>query len=164
MSEVLAAAKNRVVSFHYVLRDSDAREMESSHGNEPIAALLGHGNIMDGLESALVGHVAGDSFEVTLDPDQAFGRRRDDWLQRVSKKNFPNAAKLKPGMQVHLQTKSGPQVVTVVKIGSSVVDVDLNHPLAGKTVTFAIEITAIREASEEELAHGHAHGTGGHHH
>jgi FKBP-type peptidyl-prolyl cis-trans isomerase SlyD len=164
MTENLAAAKDRVVSFHYTLRDSEGTELESSRGGEPMAALLGHENVMAGLEAALMEHLAGDAFEVTLSPEQAFGARRDGWVQRVSKKHVPKAARLKPGMIAQLPTDSGPRAVRVVKVGSSVVDVDLNHPYAGQTVTFAVELVSVREATPEELAHGHAHGAGGHHH
>jgi len=164
MTDSLAAAKDRVVSFHYTLHDSAGAKLESSRGNDPMAALIGHGNVMAGLEAAFTEHVAGDVFEVTLAPDQAFGERREGWVQRVSKKHLPKAPRLKPGMLTQLPTETGPRPVRVVKVGSSVVDVDLNHPYAGETVTFAVELVAVREATAEELAHGHAHGAGGHHH
>lgn len=164
MSESLSAARNRVVRFHYQLREADGSEVETSAGGEPVAALLGYGNVMPGLETALTGRTPGERFEVTLAPEEAFGARRDDWIQRVPKKYVANAARLKPGMQTRLETESGTRTVTVVKVGSKVLDVDLNHPLAGKTVTFAIEVVDVRDATGEELAHRHVHGAGGHHH
>ena len=164
MSEKLAAEKDRVVIFHYVLRDTDGTELESSHGGDAMAALMGHGNVMAGVEEAMAGRTGGEHLEVTLTPEQAFGERRENWQQRVQKKHVPKASRLRPGMQTQLQTNDGPRVVTVVKVGSSVVDVDLNHPFAGKTLTFAIDLVDVREASADELAHGHAHGVGGHHH
>jgi FKBP-type peptidyl-prolyl cis-trans isomerase SlyD len=164
MTDSLTVEKDRVVAFHYVLTDEQGEELGSSRGEEPLAALVGHGNVMPGLESALVGRTTGDKFEVTLPPDQAFGERREDWVQRVSKKYVRQASRLRPGMQTELQTNEGLRTVTVVKVGSSVLDVDLNHPLAGRTVRFAVEIIDVREASAEERAHGHAHGAGGHHH
>ena len=164
MNDSMAADKDRVVAFHYVLSDEHGKELGSSRGEEPVAALVGHGNVMPGLEKALVGRTAGDKFEVTLPPDQAFGERREDWVQRVSKKYVRQAGRLKPGMQTELQTNEGMRTVTIVKVGNSVLDVDLNHPLAGRTIRFAVEISDVREASAEELTHGHAHGAGGHHH
>ena len=164
MNELLKAEKDRVASFHYVLSDEQGAELESSRSGDPVAALIGHGNVMPGLEAALEGRERGAHFEVTLAPDKAFGERQDDWVQRIQKKLVPRAARLRPGMPIQLQTEDGLRNVTVVKVGGSVIDVDLNHPYAGKTVTFAIELVDVREASSEELAHGHAHGAGGHHH
>lgn len=164
MSDKLAAEKDHVVSFHYVLSETGGAELESSRGGDPMAALIGHGNMMAGVEGALLGRSAGEQFEVTLQPEETFGERRDNWTQRIQKKLVPKGKRLRPGMQVQLQTDDGPRVVTVAKVGSSVVDVDLNHPFAGKTLVFAIEVLDVREASAEELAHGHAHGVGGHHH
>ena len=164
MNTELVATKNHVVSFHYVLSDADGEELESSKTIGPVAALLGHKTVMPGLEAALEGRRAGESFEVTLVPEEAFGERREDWTQRVQKKYVPGAKRLRPGMVTELQTDHGPRTVTVVKVGSSVLDVDLNHPWAGLTVNFSVEVTAVREATAEELAHGHAHGEGGHQH
>ena len=155
--------KNRVVTFHYTLFDAQGGEIESSRGRDPLAFLAGHGGIIPGLEAALEGKTAGDTVEVTLSPDQAYGERHENLTQRIPRKHFGDA-KLAPGQQVMLRTQQGPRVVTVMKVGMSVVDVDLNHPMAGKTLRFNVEITDVREASQEEIAHGHAHGAGGHHH
>lgn len=164
MNQELTAAKNHVVRFHYVLRNADGDELESSETIGPVAALLGHHTVMPRLEEALEGHRAGDRFEITLAPEDAFGVPREGWVQRVSKKYFDRPKALQPGTVTELQTDQGPRTVTVVKVGSSVIDVDLNHPWAGLTVTFAIEVVDVREATAEELAHGHAHGEGGHRH
>lgn len=164
MSESLSTAKDRVVRFHYALRNSAGVVKEDSRDGEPAAALIGHRNLMPGLEEAMTGRSAGERFEVTLDPDHAFGARRDDWVQRVPKKHIRNAARLKPGMETQLNTDQGTRTVTVIKVGNKVVDVDLNHPLAGETVTFDIEVVEVRAAVPEELTHGHVHGAGGHHH
>lgn len=164
MNTELTATKNHVVSFHYVLSNADGLELESSESIGPVAALLGHRTVMPGLEAALEGRRAGERFEVTLSPEEGFGERREGWVQRVQKKRVPGAKRLRPGMITELQTDQGPRTVTVVKVGSSVLDVDLNHPWAGLTVNFAVEVTAVREATAEELAHGHAHGEGGHQH
>jgi len=164
MSDGLAAAKDRVVRFHYALRDSAGAVKEDSRSGEPAAALIGHRNLMPGLEAALMGRSAGERFEVTLDAEHAFGARRPDWVQRVPKKHLHNPGRLKPGMETQLNTDQGSRTVTVVKVGNKVVDVDLNHPLAGETVTFDIEVVDVREATREEITHRHVHGAGGHHH
>lgn len=157
---------NKVVSFHYSVRDGGAEPVDSSHERgQPLTVLIGHGNIIPGLEKALLGHAVGDRIEVTVEPAEAYGERRADFVQRVPKKYFQDPERLHPGMTTVLQSKeSGPRVVVVLKVGSSVIDVDLNHPLAGKTLAFEVEITAIRDATPEEIAHRHAHGAGGHEH
>lgn len=154
---------NRVVRFHYTLNEAGGAELESSQGREPLAFLAGKGGILPALENALMGREAGETIEVTLAPEDAYGVRREGLAQRVPKKHF-RESKLVPGQTVVLQTDQGPRMMTVKKVGMSVVDVDLNHPMAGKTLHFRIEIVEVREASEEERAHGHAHGAGGHQH
>lgn len=146
------------------MRESAGAEVECSRPGEPAAALVGHDNLMPGLENCLAGRSPGESFEATLAPEEAFGERRDDWTQRVSKKYVAGAAKLKPGMRVRLQTDSGPREVTVLKVGGKFLDVDLNHPLAGQSVTLEVDVIDVRKATPEEIAHGHVHGAGGHHH
>ena len=109
------------------------------------------------------GHGAGDTFEVTVTPEEAYGERREGLVQRVPRKHF-KGAKLTPGMQVVLPTDQGQRAMTVKKVGISVVDVDLNHPMAGKTLNFEVEILDVREATPEEISHKHVHGEGGHQH
>lgn len=155
--------KDVVVRFHYRLSDDSGTELENSREREPLAMLVGHGNIIPGLEQAMMGRSAGESFEVSVPPDQAYGERREDMVQRVPKKYFRERA-LKPGMTGTVSTRQGPRMVTVLKVGMSVVDVDLNHPLAGQTLRFEVELTEVRAATPEELQHGHAHGSGGHQH
>ena len=156
--------KDKVVTFHYHLTDPQGNAIDSSHEREPLAILFGHGAIIPGLEQAIAGHVAGDRFDVTVPPEQGYGARRDDHTQRVPKKYFRDADHLKPGMITVLRTEGGYRQVTVLKVGSSVVDVDLNHPMAGQTLHFAIEVVDVRDATAEELEHGHVHGPGGHDH
>jgi FKBP-type peptidyl-prolyl cis-trans isomerase SlyD len=155
---------NKVVSFHYVLNDGGTAPLESSRDRgEPIAFLVGHGGLIPGLEKALIGHEAGERFEVSVAPVEAYGERREDFTQRVPKKYFRDGEQLKPGMTTVLSTREGGQrPVTVQKIGSSVIDVDLNHPLAGKTLVFDVEITEVRDATPEEIEHRHVHGPGAH--
>jgi FKBP-type peptidyl-prolyl cis-trans isomerase SlyD len=154
--------KDRVVLFHYSVNEPGQPELETSRIGEgkPLAVLIGHGNIIPGLETAMDGREAGDRFNVTVSPAEAYGERRENMIQRVPRKHFKNA-KLAPGMQVVLPTEMGPRAMTVKKVGVSVVDVDLNHPMAGKTLEFDVEVVEVREAQPEELSHGHVHGEGG---
>ena len=156
--------KDRVVRFHYAVAEAGQEPVENSKdGGQPLAILFGHGNIIPGLEKAMEGKEAGDSFKAAVPAAEAYGERREGLSQRIPKKHF-GAQKLEPGMQVVLQTNFGPRAVTIEKVGMSVVDVDLNHPMAGKDLDFDIEVVEVREASAEELAHGHVHGDGGHQH
>ena len=156
--------KDRVVRFHYTVSEVGQEPLESSkEGGQPLAILVGHGNIIPGLEKAMDGREAGESFGVDVPAAEAYGERRDGLTQRVPKKHF-GAQKLAPGEQVVLNTNFGPRAVTVQKVGMSVVDVDLNHPMAGKDLHFDIEIVEVREAQQVEIEHGHVHGDGGHEH
>ncbi|WP_290886472.1 peptidylprolyl isomerase [Arenimonas sp.] len=152
--------KNRVVRFHYTVSEVGQPPSETSKDREPLAVLIGAGNIIPGLEAAMMDKAAGDSFEATVTPDQAYGERREGFVQRVPKKHF-RETRLQPGQQVVLGTNMGPRAVTVVKVGATVVDVDLNHPMAGKTLSFQVEIVDVREAEPVEIEHGHVHGDGG---
>ncbi|MFT4197714.1 MAG: peptidylprolyl isomerase [Pseudoxanthomonas sp.] len=156
-------AKDSVVRFHYTVSEVGQAPLESSKEREPLAILVGYGNIIPGLEEALLDKAAGDSFGVDVPAAQAYGERREGMTQRVPKKHF-GSQKLVPGQQVVLQTNFGPRAVTIEKVGMSVVDVDLNHPMAGKDLHFDVEIVDVREATPEELEHRHVHGDGGHHH
>lgn len=155
--------KDRVVRFHYTVAEQGQEPIESSKDRDPLAILIGHGNIIPGLENAMMDKEAGASFEVDVNATDAYGERREGLTQRVPKKHF-GTTKLIPGQQVVLQTNFGPRAVTVEKVGMSVVDVDLNHPMAGKDLHFSVEIVEVREAAAEELEHGHVHGDGGHQH
>ncbi|MDI1253917.1 peptidylprolyl isomerase [Thermomonas sp.] len=156
--------KDRVVRFHYAVAESGAESVESSkEGGKPLAILFGRGQVIPGLEKAMDGREAGDSFKANVPALEAYGEKREGLTQRIPKKHFGDQ-KLETGMQVVLQTNFGPRAVTIEKIGMSVVDVDLNHPMAGKDLDFDIEIVEVREASAEELEHGHVHGDGGYAH
>lgn len=156
-------AKNQVVLFHYSVRDEQGNVVEDSHGGHPNAYLHGHGGIIKGLEEALEGREAGDTFSVTVAPDKAYGPRKDIAIQRVPIKHLVGARRWKPGMIAQVQTEQGRRHVMVAKVGHKFADVDTNHPMAGRTLTFDIEIIEVRDADADEIAHGHAHGPGGHH-
>ena len=156
--------KDTVVQFHYRLQDGEGNAIEDSYDEDPMLYLHGHGNIIEGLEAALAGKQTGDKFSVTLTPDQAYGERNEQAVQRIPLKHLSGAKHWKPGMVAMVHTDQGHRQVTIIKVGKFNADVDTNPPLAGKTLTFDVEITDVRAATSEELAHGHAHGVGGHHH
>ena len=161
-------ADNKVVSFHYRLNDVDGALLESSYDAEATLYLHGHNNILPALEEALAGKLVGDNIAVTLAPEQAYGLRREGATQRIPIKHLHEQSaaknKLKPGALVLVNTPNGPWEAIVLKVGKFNVDIDSNHPLAGKTLTFEVEIKDVRDATEDEIQHGHAHGAGGHHH
>lgn len=156
----------KVVSFHYTLTDDAGETVDSSHERgEPMLYLHGANNIIRGLEAAMAGRAAGDAFKVTVEPADAYGVRKEANVQRLTLKKLGlKSSQLQPGMILNLQTRNGPAQVTVLKVGRFNVDVDANHPLSGQSLHFDVEILDVRDASEDEVKHGHAHGPGGHHH
>lgn len=157
----MKAGKDKVISLHYTLT-VDGEKVESSHdGDEQLWVLLGHGQLIPGLERAIEGHEAGESLQVEVAAADGYGERQEGQIQRMSKKYFPQANRLKPGMVTALQLKEGGQrAVTVHKVGMSTIDVDVNHPMAGKTLHFDVTIGEVRDATEEEIQHRHAHAPG----
>lgn len=156
-----------VVAFRYTLSDAEGQVIETNHDDEPTVYLHGANNVLPKLEAAFAGRAAGDSFELTLEPADGYGERRapEQAIQRVPAKYLQHGGKLRPGQAVQLHTKDGgAMLVTVIKVGKFSVDVDTNHPLSGQTLHYAIDIVDVRPATEDEKAHGHAHGAGGHHH
>lgn len=156
--------KDKVVQFHYHVCDEAGTEIENSRSGDPMAYLHGHSNMIAGLEEALEGRAAGDVFSVTIPPEKAYGQFNEGTKQRIPIKHIIGGKKPKLGQIISVQTEQGARQVTVEKVGRFNVDVDLNHPLAGKTLVFDVEILDVRQASNEEVSHGHAHGVGGHHH
>ena len=158
----MKAGKDKVISLHYTLT-VDGEKVESSHDRgEPLWILLGHGQLVPGLEAAIDGHAAGESFVVDVAAADAYGDRHEGQVQRLSKKYVPDANRLKPGMATVLKKKDGSQQsVTVHKVGMSTIDLDMNHPMAGKVLHFSVELGDVRDASAEEITHGHAHAPGG---
>ena len=124
----------------------------------------GHDGVIAGLDSALAGKKTGDSFNITLEPKDAYGIPFESSTQRIPIKHLVTKGKLRPGIVVDISTTSGLRQATVIKVGRFNVDVDTNHPYAGKTLLFEIDVVDVRDATSEELAHGHAHGVGGHQH
>lgn len=161
----MVVADKKVVSFHYTLTDEGGQQLESTREREqPMAYLHGARNIIPGLERAMTGKAAGESFRVTIEPADAYGERNPGNHRRIPIKHFRDAKQLKPGQMVNIQTRQGNFQAVVIKVGRFNVDVDANHPLAGQTLTFDVEIVGVRDATREEIAHGHVHGAGGAHH
>lgn len=157
-------ANNCVASFHYTLTDSTGKVLDTSEGQEPLSYLHGAGNIIPGLENALLGKTTGDKLNVAVNAAEAYGERDNSMVQELDANMFSGIDKIEVGMEFHAETEQGLQVVTVTKVEGDQVTIDGNHPLAGVNLNFDVEITEVREASEEEITHGHAHGAGGHHH
>ncbi len=157
-------AKDKVVSLHYTLKDTQGKVLDSSSGGEPLVYLHGASNIIPGLEEALTGKKLGDKLQITVTPDKAYGERDERMVQTIPKSQFPNPEKIQMGMRFQVNSNHGPVVLTVIDIKENDVVVDGNAELAGQTLHFDVEITDVRSATEEEMAHGHAHGPGGHHH
>lgn len=157
--------ENKVVSFSYRLSEEGGPELENNYDTVPMVYLHGHGNILAGLEAALEGMTVGDTKHVVLPPEEAYGHWRENRKQRIPAKHIASKHKrLLPGTIVKFSTEQGLMNARVIKAGKFTVDIDTNHPFAGKTLVFDVKVTDIRDASQEEIAHGHVHGPGGHHH
>jgi FKBP-type peptidyl-prolyl cis-trans isomerase SlyD len=156
--------KNKVVSIHYTLRDNDGNILDSSDGGAPLTYIQGIGNLIPGMEDGLEGKKKGEKLNIKVSPEKGYGVRDDKMIQKVPRTAF-GSQEIKTGMQFQAQTgQGGTQVVTVTEVGLDTITVDGNHPLAGVELSFAVEVMDIREATAEELEHGHVHGPGGHHH
>lgn len=157
--------KNSVVSLSYCLKNDRGVELDNSDGGEPLAYLHGSGQIVPGLEKALEGLAVGAKKDVTVTPEEGYGNVSAELKLKVARTNFPEDAEIKEGMQFMGQVGDGKQLPFTVKgIEGEEIMIDGNHPLAGETLHFSIEVVSIREATQEELTHGHAHGEGGHSH
>ncbi len=156
--------QNAVASIEYTLTDDSGEVIDTSKGQGPLTYLHGTGSLIPGLESELEGKGVGDAFKVRVEPDQAYGQRNDEMVQDVSRDQLPPDLDIQIGMQLQAQTEQGMHVVTVVGVKEAQVRLDANHPLAGVTLNFDVEIVEVREATGEELEHGHVHGPGGHEH
>ncbi len=161
-----AAGPGKVVAFHYDLYDSSAKKVESSKEGDPVLCLHGERGVLIALQDAFVGKMPGDDFSITIPHEKAYGRHYPDRVQRLSRKKIDGGKQqmFRPGQIITIQAEHGPSPATVVKVGKFNLDLDINHPLAGVDLTFDVQIVSVREASAEEIAHGHAHGLGGHQH
>ncbi len=157
-------ANDKVVMIHYTLTNDEGDLLDSSKDQDPLAYLHGFGNIIPGLEKALTGRSIGDTFKIEIAPEDGYGVRDNEMVQSVPRSAFEGVDDIEPGMQFQAQSPDGIQLVTVIDIDGDEVILDGNHPMAGITLHFDVEVTDIREATREELEHGHVHGAGGHHH
>jgi FKBP-type peptidyl-prolyl cis-trans isomerase SlyD len=164
MTEPMTIGDDSVVSFHYKLRDDTGAFNESSEEGSPVVYMHGRSNIVPGLEKELTGRKSGDKLTATVTPDEGYGQRNENAVQRVPLKHLATRGPISVGQMVVVNTRDGGRQARVLKVGHFNVDLDLNHPLAGRTLTFDIEIVDVRAATEQELAHGHAHGPHGHEH
>jgi len=160
----MQVAKNTVVSIDYTLTDEAGTVLDSSQGQAPLAYIQGAGNIIPGLEEALEGKQAGEQLKVSVSPEKGYGERNEAMTQKVPRNMFDTQQEIKPGMRFHAESENGTHTVTVTAVDEENVPVDGNHPLAGKTLNFDVNIVEVREATEDELSHGHVHGPGGHEH
>ena len=160
----MTIAQDSVVTIHYTLKDDAGEIIDSSVSAEPLAYLHGHGNLVPGLERELEGKKAGDKLNVTVAPADGYGEYSKELVQKVPRRALQGIADIRVGLRLQAQTAEGPRTVVITNVTGDMVTLDANHPLAGKTLNFEIEVTDVREPTEEELSHGHVHGPGDHHH
>lgn len=161
----MTIAQHKVVSIHYKVVDVATGEtIDSSEGAEPMTYLHGEQNIIPGLEKALEGKQIGDEFDVTVEAADAYGEYSEERVQQVPREAFTGVEDIEPGMAFTAQTEQGPVNLIVIEVTEEIITVDANHPLAGKSLAFSVKVDSIRDASQEELDHGHVHGPGGHEH
>ena len=159
----MTVENGKVVSFHYTLTNAQGDVLDKSQ-EHPMPYLHGAGNIIPGLEKELAGKKVGDKLTVNVPAAEAYGEYHEQLVNDVPREAFQGVDQIEPGMQFQANTPEGVQVITVKAVNGETVTVDANHPLAGQDLNFDVEIVEVREATEEESAHGHVHGVGGHHH
>jgi len=157
--------KDKVVIIDYTLKNDDGEIIDSSNGGEPLAYIHNSGHIIPGLENALDGKKAGESISVRVPPEEGYGVRNDALTQAMPREAFEGVETLEVGMQFHAEGADGDmQLITIAAIEGDEITIDGNHPLADQHLNFDVEIKEVRDASAEELDHGHVHGAGGHDH
>lgn len=160
----------QVIAFQYDLYDDNSNKVESSEGHPAVQFLYGQAGVLSSLQEAFLGKTKGDDFSVTIPSNLAYGRYYPERIQRVPKKNMDthqdkrSKKQFRVGQIVHINQDGQQQAATIVKVGKFNLDIDTNHPMAGKDLTFDVKIVDVRLATDSELAHGHAHGPGGHQH
>ena len=159
----MQVADDMAVSIHYTLTNDAGEVLDSSEGSEPLNYLQGSGNIISGLDRAVLGKVVGDKFNVRIPAEDAYGEIEEDMVDVISREMFEGVDNLEVGMQFNADVSSGAGIVTIVAIEGDDVTIDGNHPLAGQALTFEAEVVDVRLATKEELSHGHIHGAGCHH-
>ncbi|CAM3707905.1 FKBP-type peptidyl-prolyl cis-trans isomerase [Parendozoicomonas haliclonae] len=162
VTDTQTVADNKVVLIHYTLKDDDGAVIDSSEGREPLPYIHGLGTIVEGLENALAGKQVGDKLTVTVEPAEGYGEFDESLVQPVPREQFGDH-EVTEGQQFHADTAVGPRIVTVVAIEGDDVIIDANHELAGMNLNFDVEVVEIRDATADELEHGHVHGPGCNH-
>lgn len=160
----MQAGLQTVVSIDYTLTDSEGEILDQSEAGAPLVYLHGADNIIPGLEAALTGKSKGDALKVTVEAEDGYGEYDESLVAEVERDRFPGADEIELGDQFQANTPEGPRLVTVIEISDEAITIDANHPLAGETLNFDVKIVDVRAATPEEIAHGHVHGPGGHHH
>ena len=161
----MTIAENKVVTLEFTVKNAETGDLiESSKDGEPLVYLHGFNNLVPGLESELNGKVVGDSYEVTVSPEEGYGVRDESLVQQVPMEAFQGIDNVQVGMAFTADSAEGPVVVEVTAVEDDLVTVDANHPLASIPLAFSGEVKEIRDASAEEIEHGHVHGEGGHQH
>ncbi len=153
-------SQNKVVTIHYSVKTPNGDLIDESRDSEPLAFIQGSKFMIAGLEDALEGRQTGDKFEITIEPDKAYGERHDQLVQQVPVTMF-DGMDVEVGMSFRATTDNGEQSVVIVDKTDEFVTVDGNHPLSGQTLVFDVDIVEVRDATQDELSHGHVHGPGG---
>jgi FKBP-type peptidyl-prolyl cis-trans isomerase SlyD len=160
----MTISEKKVVQMHYELKNEEGQVLDSSNGKEPLAYIHGMGNIIPGLEKELLNKTKGDKINAVIAPAEAYGVKDHDKIFKVAKKQFQGEGEIQVGMQIQAETEGRMEVGLVENIEGDEVTLNFNHPLAGQTLHFDVEVVDVREATAEELSHGHVHGEGGHNH
>ena len=154
----MTITKNKVATFEYTLTNDKGEVIDTSKNHGPLSYIQGAGNIIPGLEAQMEGKKVGDAFKASIAPKDGYGEKRDDIVITVTKDKFDPSEPIELGMQFQIQTPQGLHIVTIAKIDGNNVTLDGNHPLAGETLHFDVKVTEVRDATKEELSHGHIHG------
>ncbi len=161
----MAIGVNKVVTLNYKLSDDRGNLIQITKENEPFIYLSGNNQILTKLEEAVNEMLIGSKKSIAIDSTDAYGDYDEKAVQQVKKQEFPEGANLEAGMEYMAHTPDGKPVPFVIKeVKDDDITIDFNHPLAGRNLNFDVELVDVRDATEEELQHGHAHGAGGHHH
>lgn len=159
----MQVSENRAVTIHYTLTNPNGDVIDSSRDGEPLAYIHGIGALVPGLEKELEGKSAGDNVAVTVQPEEGYGEKSDQLIQALPKELFKIDGEIEVGMRFHAEAEHGVELVEVVAVGDDTVTIDANHPLAGETLNFDVDVVDVRDATKEEIEHGHIHGEGGCH-
>ncbi|MBZ4202514.1 MAG: peptidylprolyl isomerase [Methylovulum sp.] len=159
----MQVADNIAVTIHFTLTDDDGEIIDSSIGEEPMTYLHGSGQVITGLEKALLGKTVGEKFTIRIEPEEAYGVFSEDRIEVIPRDMFDEGDVIEVGMQFEADVAENPAIITIVAVEGDNVTIDSNHPLADVALTFEVEIIGLRPATEEELEHGHVHGEGCHH-